>query len=476
MGKHINGLRRSTKDQSLANRAKNLVKKWRKLLVTPTASNGVAAQPSAAPGTAGGGDGLAPHLPTVNGAANPRSRLASPALLPLSNSNSRSAFTTPSTSPAVSLTNGAFQPAVNNYTSSLPSSRGASPNPTTQLEGRTSLNHSPTSRPSSPYNHFESGVPRTNAANKRLRKIEEEENGSGEFSPAKRARTSLFANGDVADENSNGTSDIGEYAGRNGNGRKAAGRNSRPGSARVSPSYPVLGTPAAAGGGGPANVLDQQMQSVRKKGKVKTTQEIVQELAMRSGSPGLPPRGAQPAGHALPESSKEDLVNKFLAAAAASSSASSASSPLLANGGSRVGTPFASASGSRASSRPLTPNKPPEEDSVEAVLAQLPPLDVAETVAFMNENATPDLSEEPEEDDVEVEGLIPVKKDVEEDAVAVPVVEVDDAMIERLHEKDLENVNGNTDHEGVFREWHEVLTKESLNGDLIYVLPYSVID
>ena len=78
--------------------------------------------------------------------------------------------------------------------------------------------------------------------------------------------------------------------------------------------------------------------------------------------------------------------------------------------------------------------------------------------------------EDGEDDDLEVEGLIPVKR--REHAQ----LEVTPELVGRLHDTHMENFNGNTDHNGEFREWNEVVSKETTEGELLYVLPYSVID
>ena len=48
-------------------------------------------------------------------------------------------------------------------------------------------------------------------------------------------------------------------------------------------------------------------------------------------------------------------------------------------------------------------------------------------------------------------------------------------MVNKYNEQ-LENINGNYGHDGEFKEWHEVVSKPSAEGDLLHILPYSVID
>ena len=91
----------------------------------------------------------------------------------------------------------------------------------------------------------------------------------------------------------------------------------------------------------------------------------------------------------------------------------------------------------------------------------------------MKEEQGEDSGEDEEADDLEVEGLIPVKRS---QSAAKAEVEVTDEMVEELHDKPMENFNGNFDHRGEFKEWNEVVSKETTQGDLLYVLPYSIID
>ena len=117
------------------------------------------------------------------------------------------------------------------------------------------------------------------------------------------------------------------------------------------------------------------------------------------------------------------------------------------------------------------------KESVEDVLAQLPPIDVATVLAEINSEMQEDeavveggLEDDDEDMDMDIEGLIPVKK-------PEPLSEnVKEKLVQELHSGQHESVNGNFTHDGAFKEWHEVVSKETLHGDLLYILPYSVID
>jgi len=54
--------------------------------------------------------------------------------------------------------------------------------------------------------------------------------------------------------------------------------------------------------------------------------------------------------------------------------------------------------------------------------------------------------------------------------------EVTQELIGKLNEGELEHVGGLRDNEGIFREWHEMASLVSLKGELLYTLPYCVID
>lgn len=119
----------------------------------------------------------------------------------------------------------------------------------------------------------------------------------------------------------------------------------------------------------------------------------------------------------------------------------------------------------------LPPTKSDDEEkitcTVEDILAQLPPIDAASVLAEINSEM-----QQESEDEEEIEGLIPpVKQTKEELSDGVKA-----KLVEELHQGQHESVNGNFNHDGAFKEWHQVVTKETVNGDLLYILPYSVID
>ncbi|KAJ9587188.1 hypothetical protein L9F63_019268, partial [Diploptera punctata] len=96
-----------------------------------------------------------------------------------------------------------------------------------------------------------------------------------------------------------------------------------------------------------------------------------------------------------------------------------------------------------------------DHQSVEDILAQLPPID-PEAICW---------DDEPQD----VSSEMPVKREVTEE------------MVERWHTQHIEGLNGNIDEgakpgENIFREWHEPVSKRSYRGELLHILPYVVID
>jgi hypothetical protein len=178
------------------------------------------------------------------------------------------------------------------------------------------------------------------------------------------------------------------------------------------------------------------MASVKKmSGKVRTTQELVQEMALRSASPSLVSHRTPQSPDGSKEDAKAELLNRFLESR--------------------------HSEGSLASS-PEVPN-PEAPSTVEDVLAKLPPIDEAAVLAELKT-----LEEEEEDDGLEVEGLIPV--------LARPQPETGPEVLQQLHEGQKESFNGNFNHEGEFHEWSEVVSKRTKDDNLLYILPYCLIE
>jgi len=385
LGKHINELRRKASDKGLASRAKSLVKKWRELLIAD--NSGTTTPISTA--------GQVKDVKTV----------ASSAVQKLTNghhhynSQPSSRLTSPAVSSSSRLSPGLQQNSNNRHppSSSMPSSASSSPGlsrPTTPT------NHHHTSRPVSP-------VSKTNVANKRLRKDEETE-----LPPAKKAKngiTHVVSSDNHIPKNNSKVSQ-----------RKKKLEEER------------------------EHLLEQKLLTARRQAsKVRTTQELVQELALNSTP--TPNNKSK----IIVNETKTELMNRFF----------QSQDPNTQENNSVLSPPLSDTVPDSPTS-PDSKNEHNSHESVEDILAQLPPIDSASILAEMN-------SCNDEEDDID--GLIPVKKEELSK-------QVQEAMVEELHSGQHESVNGNFNHDGTFREWHEVVTKETLHGDLLYILPYSVID
>jgi hypothetical protein len=495
LGKHVNELRRKAQDRYLASRAKNLVKKWRQLLVTPAGGAGTAAPTSAVSSVpvqdAGAASGGGVNVRTAS------SRISSPAL--------------PSQTAPTTTNHRQPQPPPHVHTV-LKSSRKL---PGSSLPSSTST--SPESRPNSPYNDT-AGVGRTHASNKRLRKADNSEYaGSNNVSrsssppPPPSKRQKLINGGGISvDSMDETTRDSVLSTGSNSNFNcDTTGQNSnlhpaeigkRHNGHNISPSHKANNNSrrkTRSQKNPAADVLEQQMLSVISSGgkKVRTTREIVEELAARSHSPGLVSRTAAAAGppnnssssvaSGAPETQSE-LMSRFfrsqngVTTTSPPLSGSQPHSPPAGRGGMALGTEVSSLLSTAPNSGTATPMlndrsaaDDPVSDAISEVMSRLPVISSSEVLALMKEEEAgeDDEDEVEDEDGLEVEGLIPMKK-----VRAVPELEVTEDLVDRLHEDPMESFNGNFDHRGEFREWNEVVSKETTEGDLLYVLPYSVIE
>lgn len=350
---------------------------------------------------------------------------------------------------------------------------------------------SPESRPPSPYNDTGAGgVSRTRASNKRLRKTDAPGGGSegsrGNSPPPPPSKRQKMVNGKsnlnataeentrgtaVADNNSNCDKNIGKgvihseaKTTNNGHSNSVEARNNR----RKTRS---------SVNNAPTDMLEQQMLSVINAGskKVKSTREIVAELAARSHSPGLVSRttAASSATGSVESSAPEtqsELMSRFFR-----SQQNGVSAPPSPTSTSR-GEPSTTAptSGTTTPRSLLPQGEDPVSYSISEVMSRLPVISSSEVLSELKQERESSDDEEEEDngdggdDGLEVEGLIPVKRREE--------IEVTPDLVGRLHDTHMENFNGNTDHNGEFREWNEVVSKETTEGELLYVLPYSVIE
>eukprot|EP00092_Neocalanus_flemingeri_P092392 GFUD01117277.1.p1 GENE.GFUD01117277.1~~GFUD01117277.1.p1 ORF type:complete len:550 (-),score=106.46 GFUD01117277.1:412-1917(-) len=476
LGKHINELRRNTSDRLLASRAKSLVKKWRDLL-KPGAPNTEPGVGNSGPPPGGGNNNnsslatngntgsrlnntnVALTSPRVAGAPHRGPPISPAARGPQGVNNSSLSPRMPPSAPRTPVAS-QLSPRMNNSqlsprvpltqsARSLPQVRNVPPSPAKPVpgtgtrtspvvisSGSTSPSHTvsrPNSPPSgsnfAPVKSREASPLRSvnaspSASSKRLR-------GREEYEPAeKRSRVELH----------NGSSL--PHAPSSPNNQHSDNLSSRP--------RKVAKRSRPAPTNSHSNLTKQMLQATRA-GKVRTTQELVNNLGIESRASLSPPVSS--VTDLVPNENKSELMDRFFS-----------SQKVALSGGSEP--PSRPSTADEVSSSDLTsagPSRAPSPgrgtDSVADILAQLPPIDVAAVLA--------EWQSAEEEEEPELEGLLPVFKHQQE---------VTPQLIDELNNGQLEHIGGIRDHSGEFKEWHEMTSLESKDGELLHILPYSVID
>lgn len=218
-----------------------------------------------------------------------------------------------------------------------------------------------------------------------------------------------------------------------------------------------------------SNILNKQISMAKRSGKVKTTQELIQNLGIEScHSSSSPPAAPHSVNNLVPDENKEELMYRFFRSQGPENPSQAVDNEeedeiqVVSRPGTAVGDPPSSTSHSAVSSRVVTPAPPPvakqTAETIDDVLALLEPIDPAAVKAEWEEKM---LEEE------DIEGLIPVYK---------PRLEITEEVIQDLNDGQLEHIGGVRDHTGEFKEWHEMVSKETTDGNLLHILPYSVID
>jgi len=458
LGKHINELRRKASDRLLAGRAKSLVKKWRALLSDPAPG----LDSSSGPPPGGGNNNNSSLATNGNTAARLGQNVAVSPRLPstlrpnmspgvrgpqhLTSPRGRT-VKHPPTSPSLQRpglgTGSRTSPVVVSSTSTSPVSHSVS-RPTSPTEvsrdpspAHRSLNASPevVAVVRSPVKR-----PRPRSASEEVEVVDLEE--EEERRAKKRPRVEL-TNGDRKDHKT--TNKI------NSNSDKIKSRDglvndnqTRPRNSVKRRMKPVDNT---------SNILNRQMMMATKAGKVRTTQELVQNLGIESRASSLSPSGGL-VTDLVPNENKAELMNRFF------------SSQRVTNDENESGPPSTADEGTSSEATPSAgPSRVPSpvvgtSEKVEDILAQLPPIDSASVLA--------EWEAEHGDDEVEEEGLIPVFR---------PPVEVTQKLIDDLNSGgELEHIGGIRDHQGEFKEWHELVSLVARDGELLHILPYSVID
>ena len=205
------------------------------------------------------------------------------------------------------------------------------------------------------------------------------------------------------------------------------------------------------------DLTKQMLQAT--KGKVRTTQELVSSLGIESRVQTSPP--VPSVTDLVPNENKSELMDRFFSSqqkadgdvSEGPESVPSESRPSTAVDDQSTSDP-SSAKTSRVNTPALT-----SRETVEDILSQLPEIDSAAVLA--------EVEQEIAEEEPDMEGLIPAFK---------PAQEITDNLIDELNNGQLEHIGGITDHNGDFREWHEMASLTSKDGELLHILPYSVID
>jgi len=446
LGKHINELRRKAADKLLATRAKNLIKKWKSLL------------PSNGPPPGGGTNG---HHVTTNGrlhpTVSPRLPPVSPRLAP---SRTPSNPRTPLVSPALPRTP-LVSPRLCPVSPRGRSVRPVPPSPALSKSGvgtgtrtspvlidigsstSTSPSHT-ASRPASPLTvELESPRPPSRSPSPEIIMVKS--------SPVKRARPREESPEiEVIQEPQPKRAKVEKLV--NGDRELSSGRRSppkeksqKPVRRKMPPRTPKTDTP---------DILNQQMAKALQagRGRVRTTQELVQNLGIDSRAASISPPNCRPVTDLVPKENQDQLMDRFFLSQqeAADHSRPSTAASELTVGSSEV-----------TSAEPSRGPTPQAVETVEDLLAKLPPIDPSAVLEEWRQ-------QEAEEED-EVEGLIPVLR---------PRTELTQQLIDQLNSDDgqLEHIGGIKDHEGEFKEWHQMTSLVSKDGELLHILPYSVID
>lgn len=403
LGKYINELRRKTNNDALAKRAKDLVRRWRDMILP---------QAEAA-------------APQHNGSAR----------VPPAAASNRAPLRPGVISPAMSIPSSTTSPAL-----SQPSRVDA--------------------------------VPKTHAANKRLRK---DIVSPSDKPPAKKPRLngSTFKQDKVGGECSRDSSD------RASDGCEIVSvvmrtddkplETRKKGRKKGSKNRSALGKEISQAKSSD-DIVKEKIASIARTPRVKTTQELLADL--KSKTDGTLPTENQSnlVNCVLPGSdeltrNKTEHIAKFLRSQSELVNEDSVDIIKTSQDQLRPSESLPShstvgpAHSSRASST-VPPSPAPEESTeltIEEILSRLPPLNL-EAIQWDDSLSPP--------------------------ASPPPPTEVKEEDVLRLHNEHIECLNGCADHSGVktnegeegFSEWHEVVSRTSYNGELLHILPYVVID
>jgi len=493
LGKHINELRRKASDKQLANRAKSLVKKWRNLLTANMPEKDSGPPPGGGNNTINNsnnnnnislatngntaarlanqyGSNVSPRLqggvrgpvsPGVRGPVSPATRVPGSQVQsprPRPPSGGRVMPNRPPPSPSLQQQQKAAilgsgsrtSPVVISSTSTSPSYSVSRPSsPALALHGAGTRTPSPeivAISQRTPQTSHKRGRQPGHHQEVEIVDLEEEEEAreKANHRPHKRPKLEL-TNGDSRQSESSQDTIVSKKKVNSQSDNHSQNRPKKSAKQRPSTKSEI------------SNILNRQMLMAHKAGKVRTTQELVQNLGIESRGPSVSPNNY--VSDLVPNENKAELMNRFFSSQREPTLVETASADQTSGD---EGSSSEAATPSLGPSRVTTPAVPTEGDqerwdSIDEILSKLPPIDPAAVLAEW----------EAEHQDEETDGLIPVFK---------PKQEITQRLIEDLSEGQLEHIGGIRDYQGEFKEWHELVSLESKDGELLHILPYSVID
>nr|XP_018896061.1 PREDICTED: mediator of RNA polymerase II transcription subunit 26 [Bemisia tabaci] len=328
------------------------------------------------------------------------------------------------------------------------------------LSGASQQNGAAVEKSVNPHEPLVESVPRTHAANKRLRKAEDDS--CETYEPQKKkSRINGLTRSQPVIANAEGECSRREEPvpveyfppaevqvpqdppmepppGPKKRGRKKGSKN-RSTLLKAAGTVPVDDDP-----------IKEKIASISRTPKVKTTQELVAMLGSKTGEldVNVVPKDRS---SSLKNSLKKDqsLSSKYLSQEDIPSTPDKPSSPIIIDNDSPTIEKL------EPPPEDPPPIPPPKFNTVEEILSQLPPIDI-DAISW-DETPVPSPP-------------------------ASPVVTVDD--LERLHGECVEGLNGVWEHSAppappqseTFREWQEMVHRRSYHNDLLRILPYTVID
>ncbi|CAK9810833.1 Mediator of RNA polymerase II transcription subunit 26 [Anthophora quadrimaculata] len=491
LGKYINELRRKTNNDALAKRAKDLVRRWRDM-VLPSAHS--TPQPTPADTAPPALNGAKPHSPALR-CFKPQSP-ALRGLMPPQSPLLRDTTPLRVLSPVLS---------VHSDHSHSPNASSNKQSITVTSNHRTSSDVPPTLGSSSQHHSMEA-VPRTHSSNKRLRKddVKDQHNYQHHDSDSITESEPFVKKQRLNGENISGNLNLQvpsptfkerisdqflessidpDDSGPKKRGRKKGSKSMK--------KQPIL-----------EDRVKEKLASISRNPKLKTTQELLADLRARGtissiNTSALPSQSVESSGMEDILRSSNEQVSKFLRCPQNNLShrntvsEASPESRLKPTENCHDVPSKCEESGVVYKEKSVTnvQKSQPEQCqdlTVEEILAKLPPIDPSsidwsecETELTEDQNSTEYPPRQVTAEDIErlhtqcVEGLNgnfqPKLSSLTSTCNEKPDVKEDVSEINGVN-----NVYSQPDEE--FREWHQMLARPSYNGQILHILPYVIID